>query len=100
MPNNQTVINQTVNAHPWKDWKVDPAFFVEINNYLESKKSSCVDFVDLMDRIINKTKTGGNLDDLGDILVRHCISLPCSLYSLAYSQTAPHCWEPRSLVLS
>ena len=70
MSHNQTATNQTTNAHPWKDWKVDLGLFVEINNYLGSKNLS---FVDIINRLIDKTEAGGDLDGLDDVVVSGCI---------------------------
>ena len=65
MSNNQTAINQATD-HPWNDWKADSGFFSEIGKYLASKN---ITFVDVVDRLIEKAKTGDNLDDLNGIIV-------------------------------
>ena len=70
MSKNQTATNQATNAHPWKDWKADLGFFVEINNYLGNKNLS---FVDVMNRLIDKTEAGGDLGELNNIVVSRCV---------------------------
>ena len=79
MSNNQTVTNQTTNSHPWKDWKTELGFFIQINNYLGSKNMS---FVEVMDRIIDKTKTSLELGDLKDIVVSYRIPFSCLVCSI------------------
>ena len=72
MSNNGTTTNQTTNAHPWKDWKVDLGFFIEINQYLGSKNLT---FVDIINRFIDKTEAGGDLGELNNIIVSRCVFL-------------------------
>jgi len=77
MSSNQTATVQTVNAHPWKDWKVDLGFFVEINKYLGNKNLT---FVDIMNRLIDKTEAGGDLGELNNIVVSRCVLFSYLLY--------------------
>ena len=79
MSNNQTAINQATD-HPWNDWKADSGFFSEIGKYLASKN---ITFVDVVDRLIEKAKTGDNLDDLNGIIVSLCVIL--YIYSVHHS---------------
>ena len=76
MSNKQTATNLTGNAHPWKDWKVDLGFFVEINKYLGGKKKS---FLDITKQLIDKSNAGGDLGDLKDIIVSDYVSFMAAL---------------------
>ena len=80
MSNIQTAIatNQTTDVHPWKDWKVDLNFFVKVNEDLRSKNIS---FVEVMDKLIDKTKPGGDLSNLNDIVVSEPSSFECIVNS-------------------
>ena len=84
MSNNQTAINQTTDAYPWKDWKVDLGFFIEIDKYLGGKKKS---FLNITKQLIDKSNAGGDLGELKDIIVSDYVSFMAALYKLNNSRS-------------